>query len=181
MPVPSGPLPANVLDALRRGRKIEAVRLLRLATRGDLKECREAIDDYLDRNGGSASAADPASLRATFDVVPPELHISPGAASPGEVPRSRVRFIEIIYVIASILPLLFVGLIVAQTEGSLVSGYALGAMIPLLALISLILVLTGIGLILFAYRRQGRVWHLVLATAMSSPFAILLGLTLLFG
>jgi len=75
----------------------------------------------------------------------------------------------------------WLGLVIAQIEGSLVSGIAIGAVIPLLAIVSLLLVLTGVVLVLLAYRRKGRMWHLVLATLMSSPIAVLVGLTWLFG
>jgi hypothetical protein len=85
------------------------------------------------------------------------------------------RIIETVYVVVSIVPLAWLGLIVAQTEGSLVSGYAIGAMIPLLAVISLLLVLTGVALIVVAYRRKRRIWPLALATLASSPIAVLVG------
>ncbi|MCM2264358.1 MAG: hypothetical protein NDI73_04105 [Desulfuromonadales bacterium] len=91
------------------------------------------------------------------------------------------RFIEIAYVIVSIGPLACLGLVIAQTEGSLVSGIVIGSVIPLLALISLLLVLTGAVLIFFARRRKDRIWHLVLATLLASPIAVLVGLAWLFG
>jgi hypothetical protein len=91
------------------------------------------------------------------------------------------RFIEAAYVIVSPAPLVWLGLVIAQIEGSLISGIAIGAMIPLLAMVSLLLVLTGVVLILLARRRQSRIWHLVLATLMSSPIAVLVGFTWLFG
>lgn len=69
------------------------------------------------------------------------------------------RFFETAYVIASIAPLVWLGLVIAQVEGSLVSGIAIGSVIPLLALVSLLLV----------------------ATLMSSPIPILAGLTWMFG
>jgi hypothetical protein len=91
------------------------------------------------------------------------------------------RFIETAYVIASIVPVVWLGLVTAQIEGSLVSGIAIGAVIPLLALVSLLMILAGIVLILVARRRKDRIWHLVLGTLLSSPMALLVGLTWLFG
>jgi ribosomal protein L7/L12 len=60
-------LPADVVDALQRGRKIEAVRLLRQHTGLGLKDAKDAID----RAGIAAS-------------------IQAGDLSPGEVPRSTL-------------------------------------------------------------------------------------------
>ncbi len=91
------------------------------------------------------------------------------------------RIIETAYVIVSIAPLVWLGLVVARIEGSLVSGIAIGAMIPLLAAVSLLLVLAGVALIFLAFRENRRIWHLVLASLMSSPLAVLVGLTWLFG
>lgn len=91
------------------------------------------------------------------------------------------RFIETAFVIVSIAPLVWLGLVIAQIEGSLVSGIAIGAMIPLLAAVSLVLVLAGVALIYLAYRENRRIWHLVLATLMASPLAVLVGITWLLG
>ena len=54
-------------------------------------------------------------------------------------------------------------------------------MVPMLAGISLLLVLVGVGLILLARRQGRRVWHLVLGTVLASPMALLVGGTFLFG
>lgn len=62
---PATKLPADVVDALQRGKKIEAVRLLRQHTGLGLKDAKDAVD-----RAGIA-----ASIRA-------------GDLSPGEVPRS---------------------------------------------------------------------------------------------
>jgi len=48
-------------------------------------------------------------------------------------------------------------------------------MIPFLAAASLLLILTGVALIVVAYRRKRRIWHLALATLASSPIALLVG------
>ena len=86
-----------------------------------------------------------------------------------------MKSLEKVYIVVSVMPLIYLGLVVTQTPGSLVSGYAAGAVIPLLAVISMILVLIGIVFVILRYRRSERVWHLVLATIISSPLAILVG------
>jgi hypothetical protein len=90
-------------------------------------------------------------------------------------------FFETAYVVVSIVPLALLGTAIAQTEGSLVSGIAIGAMVPMLAGISLFLVMVGVGLILLARRQGRRVRHLVLGTVLSSPMALLVGGAFLFG
>lgn len=90
------------------------------------------------------------------------------------------RLIEIAYVIVSIVPVAWLGLVIAQTEGSLVSGIVIGSVVPLLALISLLLVLLGGVLIFVARRCQDRIWHLVLGTLLASPMAVLVGIAWLF-
>ena len=72
----------------------------------------------------------------------------------------------------SIAPLAYLALIVVQTPGSLVSGFAIGAVIPLLVMISLFLTLLGLILIVVAYRKRDKTWHLVLATLVSSSIAV---------
>ena len=47
MSIPASGLPANVLDALRRGDVIEAIKLLRASTGLGLKEAKDAIDQHL--------------------------------------------------------------------------------------------------------------------------------------
>ena len=42
---PSGDVPAPVLDALRRGTTIEAIKLYRAATGGDLKGAKDYVDE----------------------------------------------------------------------------------------------------------------------------------------
>jgi len=43
-------LPGDVVQAIMRGRKIEAIKLLRLARGIDLKEAKDAVDRYIARN-----------------------------------------------------------------------------------------------------------------------------------
>ena len=47
MSIPASGLPANVLDALRRGDVIEAIKLLRASTGLGLKDAKDAIDQHL--------------------------------------------------------------------------------------------------------------------------------------
>jgi len=47
MSILTGPLPANVLDALQRGKLIEAIMLLRGSTGLGLKEAKDVIDQHL--------------------------------------------------------------------------------------------------------------------------------------
>jgi ribosomal protein L7/L12 len=59
MPDPSGPLPADVLEAVERGHTLEAIKRLRAATGLGLKEAKDAIDAHL--RGDPVSVDLPAS------------------------------------------------------------------------------------------------------------------------
>jgi hypothetical protein len=79
MPILSGPLPANVLDALQRGNVVlEAIRLLREATRLRLKEAKEVIDEHLRGNPVPHSRCRfdrPTSLlRGAHGIIPIDPH-----------------------------------------------------------------------------------------------------------
>ena len=50
---PYGDTPPAVLDALRRGRKIEAIKAYRVAKGVDLKEAKECVDEIQRRAGPS--------------------------------------------------------------------------------------------------------------------------------
>lgn len=63
---PLGPLPADVAEAIQRGNKVEAIKLMREATGLGLKEAKDAVE-----------AAWPAALDKS------------GALGPGETPRSN--------------------------------------------------------------------------------------------
>lgn len=56
MTAPSDKLPANVLDALRRGQKIEAIKLLREQTGIGLKEAKDAVEAQPLEPGSAGSA-----------------------------------------------------------------------------------------------------------------------------
>ena len=88
--------------------------------------------------------------------------------------------VERCYVVISIVPLAWLALTIFQTPGSLVSGIAIGAIIPLLVIISLCLTVFGLTLIIVAYRKKDRIWHLVLATLVASCLANLAILSTMF-
>ena len=89
--------------------------------------------------------------------------------------------VERCYVVISIVPLAWLALTIFQTPGSLVSGIAIGAIIPLLVIISLCLTVFGLTLIIVAYRKKDRIWHLVLATLVASCLGDLAILSTIFG
>ena len=82
----SNPLPANVLDALQAGNKIEAIRLLREATGLGLKEAKDWVD-----------------------ASPPEVQLKTGMDAPGEVSRSGslVGYVVAAVVVAALLAYYF--------------------------------------------------------------------------
>ncbi|MGZ5038849.1 MAG: ribosomal protein L7/L12 [Usitatibacter sp.] len=79
MQISSGPLPPDVVDALRRGNKIEAIKLLRQATGLGLAEAKARVDIYELAGGGK-----------TGNVGMSVRHVTARGEhlSPGEVPRS---------------------------------------------------------------------------------------------
>lgn len=92
-----------------------------------------------------------------------------------------MRFIERVYIVMAIVPLVWLGLVIAQTEGSLVSGIAIGSVIPLLAFVSFVLVVAGLALLYLARRQRRSIWPSLIGTALSSPLFLLVALTWLFG
>ena len=93
-------LPPAVVDALRRGNKIEAIKLLREAMGGlGLAEVK-AFVDRLERGGAAAPAP-----KATVKPAMRSAHPAPAAPrrdglSPGEEPRSSSNPIPLIGLIA---------------------------------------------------------------------------------
>lgn len=59
-------LPANVVDALRRGHKIEAIKLLREAEGLDLKAAKERVERHAVNHPGST----PTHRANSFNFVP---------------------------------------------------------------------------------------------------------------
>ena len=84
MPTPNLPLPPKVLEALRRGQMIEAIKLLRASTGLGLKEAKDWVDAH---------------------AATPQM---PTGLAPGEVPRREglagwIMAIALIVVVAYLL------------------------------------------------------------------------------
>ena len=86
--------PPEVLEALKKGNKIEAIKLLRAAAKVGLAEAKSVVDALQNAQGGKAPAASPPApkrpnvgLAHKHHPVNPNLIRRPGL-SPGEVPRS---------------------------------------------------------------------------------------------
>ncbi|HET6265217.1 MAG TPA: hypothetical protein VFD95_10180 [Usitatibacter sp.] len=86
--------PPEVLEALKRGNKIEAIKLLRAAAKVGLAEAKSVVDALQNAPAGSAPAASPpAAKRPNVGIahkhhaINPNLIRRPGL-SPGEVPHS---------------------------------------------------------------------------------------------
>ncbi|MBT9503232.1 MAG: ribosomal protein L7/L12 [Burkholderiaceae bacterium] len=79
MPIPTDPLPPEVLAALQRGNKIEAIKLMRQLTGLGLKEAKDAVE------------------------ASPE-HAQLGQGSPGEVGRSgSIGWVLLALVVAALI------------------------------------------------------------------------------
>jgi hypothetical protein len=82
-------LPPEVVDALRRGNKIEAIKLLREAIGVGLAEAKGLVDHH-EAGGGARPAGKPAAARpaAARPVHAPTPAPRRDGLSPGEEPRS---------------------------------------------------------------------------------------------
>ncbi len=94
MTQPNRSLPPNVVEALRRGDKIEAIKLLREATRVGLAEAKAAVD----RHGAGGAA--PQKHAAPHPVHSSPHPWKPGGLSPGEMPRTSYGAVAIAIFIA---------------------------------------------------------------------------------
>jgi len=65
MSIPINQLPADVLDALRRGDTIEAIKLLRQSTGLGLKEAKDVIDEHLQGHAVSIDSIAPQGMLPT--------------------------------------------------------------------------------------------------------------------
>jgi len=65
----SGSLPPSVLDALRRGETIEAIRLLREATGLGLKEAKDRVDAYQRERPAGPGALAPGQVGRRGGIV----------------------------------------------------------------------------------------------------------------
>ncbi|MGU3627000.1 ribosomal protein L7/L12 [Comamonas sp. C24C] len=79
---------AEVEDAMARGNKIEAIKLLRDATGLGLAQAKEHIDAAMDGIALDWQILQRQSVRASAPN-----HFQPGAPSPGEVPRGQGRYL----------------------------------------------------------------------------------------
>ena len=80
IPDSTGPLPPDVVDALRRGNKIEAIKRLRTATGLGLAEAKDRIEAHDLAGAGQATLG--AALSGGSQIQPPQL-------APGEVGHNR--------------------------------------------------------------------------------------------
>ena len=96
-------LPANVVEALRRGNKIEAIKLLREATHVGLAEAKGVVD-ALESHAKATQAAQgkpPASARVR-QVAAHQVQRRPRVddLGPGEVPRTSMGAAAMVILIA---------------------------------------------------------------------------------
>src|SRR5437867_4473328 len=88
------PLPPDVVDALRKGNKIEAIKRLREATKIGLAEAKGVIDALEAAQKGQSPPSAPAAPHAPRGMqVSHAPHVPrhtgrPTGLSPGEVPRT---------------------------------------------------------------------------------------------
>jgi hypothetical protein len=90
--MPAGTLARNVVEAIERGHKIEAIKLVREQTGMGLKESKDLVDAY--------EAAHPRPHG--------HAHVRPGAASPGEVRDGTSRLWWIVATLVALLLYYFV-------------------------------------------------------------------------
>lgn len=105
-------LPPGVLDAMRQGNKIEAIRLLREATGAGLVEAKGTIESF------EASMVAPAASREAPVTTKPAAHPHPmpvssvpaehDGLSPGEVPRTNAKAMG--FVVALVIALVVIWL-----------------------------------------------------------------------
>ena len=79
-------LPPEVVEALRKGNKIEAIKRLREATGVGLAEAKGAVEHF-EWHGSSSIPKVSATVRVTVKKAPPGRA---AALSPGEEPRSSI-------------------------------------------------------------------------------------------
>ena len=78
--------PPAVLEALRKGNKLEAIKLLRQASKTGLVEAKAAVTPARSAYVGAATSATP------VPPVPGYVPHSESGLSPGEVPRAGAHF-----------------------------------------------------------------------------------------
>jgi len=86
--------PPEVLEALKKGNKLEAIKLLRAAAKVGVAEAKTVVEALQNAQGGKSTAAAPqppkrpnVGIAHKHHAINPNLIRRPGL-SPGEVPRS---------------------------------------------------------------------------------------------
>lgn len=107
MPIPTESLPPNVLNALRSGNAIEAIKLLRTSSGIGLREAKDIVDQLAKANQASGAKAmsqgpkgaveHPRHAGMAHSVAIPAKR---SKLSPGEVPRSSGSAVGWIIVMA---------------------------------------------------------------------------------
>ena len=105
-------LPPDVMAALAKGRKIEAIKLLRKSSGLGLAETKAVVDAFLQSQGGAAPAhtshtfstpdAQPERDREYAKTETPVAPLAPrpGNMAPGEVPNSNSGFWWVLFLLA---------------------------------------------------------------------------------
>ena len=85
------PFPPAVLEALRKGNKLEAIKLLRQASKTGLVEAKALVDAVQGAKaaGGPAAGARAAAPHARSPSVGAAARATPGPPVPGYVPHSE--------------------------------------------------------------------------------------------
>ena len=100
-------LPPEVIDALKRGNKIEAIKRLREAMALGLAEAKSVVEAHDTISGHSApkakAAAKPAALKSkAANHTSAYIRARADDLSPGEVPRSSASPLGIVFAIAAV-------------------------------------------------------------------------------
>lgn len=82
MPLPARALPDQVLDALQRGKLLEAIRLLRNARGLGLRDAKKALDDYLRGRQSGLAGPDSGAPRSAGFPGADRAAAAPEAAAP---------------------------------------------------------------------------------------------------
>ena len=99
----SDALPAGVIDALRKGNKIEAIKRLREATGAGLVEAKGTIESF-EAAEGRAAPATPHPAPHPHPKPVTSVPLSRDGLSPGEVPRSNGKAMAfiVLFVVAAV-------------------------------------------------------------------------------
>jgi hypothetical protein len=97
-------LPPQVLEALKRGNKIEAIKLLRAVMSVGLAEAKSVVEAHDRMSGDSAPRAKPKAAPPSMASKHTSAYIRArdDDLSPGEVPRSSASPLGIVVAIAAV-------------------------------------------------------------------------------